>query len=142
MPIHLWTIPCQHAITDKKTNLISHINVIEGVSFGRFPQPLPPLTLASAWQREDGEEERKVEVRYLLQVKTGKVLHETKPESFDTGKYERFRFNHVLRESAPIDEPCVVLVKTQYRANSEWETVSQQPIEIKGMEGDNEEALE
>jgi len=79
---HVWSVLCKIAITDKRTNNISLINVIENISYEfdkDHPIDLPlPLDceLVSLWARKDPKNPVKVRVRDRLLAPDESILAE------------------------------------------------------------------
>lgn len=55
MPRLLLFVPCQVAIIDSSSNVLSTINVIEGMNLAQFPGALPELSIVTSWRRYDDE---------------------------------------------------------------------------------------
>jgi hypothetical protein len=55
MPRLLFFLPCQQALIDSSSNLLSLMSVIEGLVVSQLPGAAPEMTLAVGWRRNDEE---------------------------------------------------------------------------------------
>ncbi len=55
MPRLLLFAPCQLALIDSSSNLLSLISVVEGLGIPTFPGSIPAVSVTTVWQRNDEE---------------------------------------------------------------------------------------
>ncbi len=65
---NMWCVLCQKILTDKDTNLVSHINCVDSLTVkGKFPVHIVSLSLSTCWKKNKvGLEIFKIKLLYKL----------------------------------------------------------------------------
>ena len=62
---HIWSVLCERVSIDQKTNLVSHLSCMEGITARQLPSAVPALAIETLWLR-DGDEEDKAVFRLVV----------------------------------------------------------------------------
>lgn len=128
MASFIWAVICQQIITDRETNAVSYINALEAIALGRFPTQLPPLYVATLWQKT--AENDKVEMRIKVYAPDGSTVHTEDGPIAKFGKeFRRYRVNMlVVGASAP--KPGVYQYAVEQKQGGAWREVAKYPLEV------------
>ena len=126
MPSYRWGVVCQQAITDKETNLVSYVNVVEQLTPPNYPAETPRFTVATLWDRDDEGEIFTVKVRAVDEH--GSTLQEEKGEEIEFGDFERFRINRVMGGFEVVEPGRVRFQIDLLQEGETWETVGSLPV--------------
>ncbi len=124
----LWAVTCQSTITDKDTNLLSMINVVNGLTTHKLPRDLPPLCLATLWERGGDRPEDLVAIRLCLHRPSGKEyqLIETSDITFTTD-FHRVNFN---LSGLFVEEPGRHEIRVKLKSGNQWRVQAALPLMI------------
>ena len=61
----VWAVTAQRIITDRDTNSVSYIDLVENFAVPVFPSQLPPFSIGTLWQRESGENSFTIRITFL-----------------------------------------------------------------------------
>lgn len=96
MITNLWSVLCKDIVTDQKTNLVSYLNCLEGLTALKLPANLPLVSLGTLWliEPENGKEVKfKVRLSFEKPGNSAKQLLVETPEKIYAKKHrERINF--------------------------------------------------
>jgi hypothetical protein len=136
---HIWTVLCSRSITDKDTNNISLLDVIEGIQLqvkkgtNKEEVSIPfPFQWVTFWAREKGEEDKPTDgrVKDIVLGPSGKIIF-TKEYEVDLSQSKRTRFVRNF-QGMPAPDSGQYTFRTQVRNEHRnvWEDVSEVPLEV------------
>ena len=138
MAQHIWTVPCRFSMTDRETNNMSLIEVLEQFTVPAVPPKQPNRALVPAifdvvtlWGRDDDEQEEDSFGRLSLISPNGETLLEY-PYQIDLRENKRFR-----SAARIVGVPARQTGRYQFRieqrgaANDEWQAVASIPLIVK-----------
>lgn len=127
---NIWTVLCEHVLTEAGTNRHSYIQVIEQGVFHEFPVNLPTFSIATFWEKTS-EEEATITIRLSFNKPSGKNDEILTTESFKISK----KTQHIDLINPPgfkAESPGRHSILVEYSENNQdWKTASEIPIEIK-----------
>ncbi len=91
MARYLWSVPCLQVLTDRETNAVSLLNVVEGFQVRKLPGELPPVMVATLWRRERPGEKMYVQARLISP--TEEELYAKKTDELNFGDFLHYRVN-------------------------------------------------
>lgn len=139
MAKHVWSIPCQIALTNQETNSVSYIEALEGFRVLSIPFPFPLITVGTLWLRE--EEDDHIEMRIRILSPSGEGLFTQAQPKTSFGKFIRYRFN--LRFGGfDITEEGMHFIVVEQRLSEKWVEQSRIPLMIEKVEIQKKEELE
>ena len=129
---HIWTVLCSKATTDKDSNNISLIEVIERLVV-ETPEEAPDvplhLELITLWSRENLDEGVKGRARVRFLSPEGDMMSSEIPYSIDLTNYTRMR--HGIRSQAiQIKGPGKYVFEIALEKEGDWVTVARIPLEV------------
>lgn len=129
---HVWTVLCKRALVDERTNSVSLIDAIEGVT-GKGPAPKPAIlpfeaTLAQLWARSEVGEPEKGRARMRILSPKGKELHSSEYE-VDLSAHERRR-HFLSMQGLPYEEAGRYEMVSEMELDDAWKEVSRYPVDI------------
>lgn len=143
MPEHIWSVLCYKGCLDQYSNLVSLLDVIEGIQL-RSIGPLPAgekafvglpfqLNLVSLWARAAPDTPEKFSVRALVVKPDGA---EVVPQVFIDGDLtEKRRLRTFMRlDALPFGGPGVYRFAVECRSDDEWRRVASIPLEVEVAE--------
>lgn len=133
-----WSLTCRDIVVDKNSNNISYRDAIEELTAQDLPTALPPLLIvAMLWRRDDLDTPERFETRIVIRDDEGNQIGLSDPTPVDLSNHARFRA-HIQNPLINIQEPGTLWFVIEKRDNSDWEEVTQLPIEIKTVPDTND----
>ena len=129
---HVWSLLCQHTLTDKDTNIVSIQCILEQVVI--FASPIPggvlPIhaELTSLWVRGKINDPESGQYRVTFSTPSDKTTIVAEPP-IDLSKVERLR-SRIIFEQLPIEEEGRHLFIVELKKNGEWLVVANIPLLI------------
>jgi hypothetical protein len=130
---HVWSVICEEAVIDRRSNRVSIHNAIEQITIKGEPKPdavlQMKLDLISLWIRSNPNEPASGEMRLSFVPPSGDTgLNLVSP--IKLSEHERIR-NLINIETLPIHEPGRYYFIVEQRVNTdEWKRVAAIPITI------------
>jgi hypothetical protein len=142
---HLWTIPCRICTTNRDTNNLSLIEVLEEVT---IPSVLPPpeeahtlvpafFELVTSWERENADRPERGYGRLSLISPQGVSLHD---HEYEVNLSELQRMRSVMKFLAlPANASGRYVFRTESRATADapWNIVGEVPLMVNILPGIN-----
>lgn len=130
---HIWSVLCQQSITDRDTNHISLINVLEGIgiiSKGDVNRVPLRVVMVTFWARSESERGELAKTRIVIVTPENNSI-ETDVVEIDLREYKRMRFNYAL-EQIPytVDGTYEFTAQVFEEKSEQWETVASVPLDI------------
>ena len=123
----IWAVTCSRILLDQPTNLVSYIDLLDGVALLHFPTNAPPTFIGTAWQRED---EHILEMRVRAYAPDGSHLMDSQavPLVFEP-QHKRGRI-HVGFEGFTIPGPGRYEFGIEIKKDSKWVEVTRIPFDV------------
>jgi len=127
MPKLILAVLCEKVLTDKETNLVSYINLLEGIAAQGFPVALiPSVTLASIWQRtSDSTEDLQIKVALVPPAGKTTQVYKSDVVPMTTPKY---RLNLEIA-GVQLKEPGNYAFRLYFRKGNRWRKAAEVPLE-------------
>ncbi len=124
---HIWSILCERIITDKETNLVSYLTIIEALTVSKLPINVPLLAFGSLWI-SDNEQNNILELRLIMvnPDKSKKEIITTEQVQFAT---RRFRANIILNNIV-FNQSGTHRLQLERKNNGKWEHIVEIPFDI------------
>jgi hypothetical protein len=61
----IYGLTVQRILTDRETNSVSYIEVVDGFNVPALPVPLPPFLVGTAWEPMEGEVDLQVRISFM-----------------------------------------------------------------------------
>lgn len=127
MAKHLWSVLCERISIDQRTNLVSYLTCMEGVTARQLPGAVPTLAIGSLWQRDSDEEHSFVfKLVVVSPDKSEKMLLQG---SQDFGPTEKARTNFVM-DGFPIEQTGQYVFRIETQNVSDWECRAMLPLDV------------
>jgi hypothetical protein len=124
---HVWSILCQHIVTDKETNVVSYLIAIEEISIPISPTVVQ-IYLGTLWERIGGDEEEKLAFRLSLARPQAKAAEQIIEEELAIEGVRRQRLNFQLQLKLTL--PGTYSLLLEQRTNVRWKKVSRTPLVV------------
>ncbi len=142
---HLWSLICQQAITNKDSNNLTLVEILEEIKYvpvadpaaqemvrsaiqeGRASLPIP-LYFVTAWLRSDLEKPEQSEEQLFIKAPNGKRLPPIKT-TIDLIQYSRYRSVTIV-PSLPLNGQGVYQFVVSHQVGDEWEEDASIPLMI------------
>jgi hypothetical protein len=129
---HVWTVLCTQSITDRESNNLTLLNVIEQINvLGPVPGPIPiQLELVTLWVRSEPDRPTRGRGRVRVVAPGGTQLAENEYE-IDLTQFERIR-NQGRIQGVPFSGPgrYLFVVSLQQEDEQDWQDVARVPLQI------------
>ena len=131
---HVWTVLCSSMVTDRDTNAVSLLNIIESLVIhdtprdeGRVPVR---MTVATLWMRDDPDEGEKGFQRLRLVAPTGEVLGQWEID-IDLSDFLRVRHKFEVR-GFPASATGIYTFRVEKRESKQqrWKQVAEAPLQV------------
>jgi hypothetical protein len=130
-----WALTCQRAITDRDTNSMSYIDVVEAFGVPSFPFFFPPICVSTLWRRENREDTLHPRIR--VQDPTGKtILKFESDKSLELTK-KRHRLNVILG-GGEITQAGEYRILVEQLKGDRWKRESVLPMDVSQVSGEAE----
>ncbi len=125
MAEHIWTVLCEHVITDTQTNSCSYLVAIEEIQVQALPVTVR-MTLGSLWVRE-GDGDQGCDVRYRIAKPSGALIEmATVPVGKDK---PRHRVNLVMEFT--VEEEGIYYFQVDAKRAGRWRHAARVPLVVK-----------
>ena len=127
MARNLWSVLCERITVDQRTNLISYLTCIEGVTTLQLPGTVPTLAIGTAWLRE-GDNDKAFVFRLVVvnPDNSEKVLMEGSQE-FASGQRARLGF---VMDGFPIQQTGQYVFRIETKSDGNWEVRATLPMDV------------
>lgn len=130
---NIWSIMCEHILTEAGTNRHSYIQIIESGNLSSFPASLPSFSIATYWEKSS-EEEVTIGLRVSFKHPTGETEKVIETEHFE---FKR-RTQHIDLKNLPgfvakAPGRHAILIEHS-EGHHDWQLSSELPIYIQEKE--------
>jgi hypothetical protein len=144
MPEHIWSVVCHRGCLDTYTNLVSLLEVTEGLTIRAVGEPIPapdvtaiatlpsPLHIVSLWTRSDINAPESFQLRSVLITPDGTEFAAPGAGVGDLKEHHRLR-SFLQAPGLPVRGPGTYRVAVEWRRDDEsrWERVARIPFEVR-----------
>lgn len=127
MAEHVWSVLSERIIIDQRTNSISCLTCIEGVTAPQLPSTVPVLSIGSMWMR--GNEEEKDFVFRLVSVRPDKSEKELIQGAQTLEPNGRGRVVIVM-DGFPIEQTGRYVFRVETQSAGSWEIRAKLPMDV------------
>ena len=127
---HIYSIACDSIVVDKDTNRASYLNTIDAGNASKLPAMMPPLSVGSLWQVEEGLNRFSVRIDRLSPSGKTQILFSLDVEV--DAKVKRSHRTNIRLSGLPIEEDGInIIVVMLKEEGAEWQQVANLLIRIK-----------
>jgi hypothetical protein len=133
---HVWTVFCSRALTDKETNNVSLIDVVERLAV-EVPSDAPPqfginttAVLVTLWARSQPREGTRGKSRTRLLAPNGSEIWASEDQDIDLTKTSRLRVHAKVNVFPMQGSGWYEIEVARELVGGEWETVGRVPVEL------------
>lgn len=123
----IWAVPCSRILLDTPSNLVSYIDVLDGVALPTYPSLAPLTFIGMVWQREN---ESKLEVRVRVLGPDGTELMISEPSQVVFGPNHRRGRIHIGVAGFMIPAPGRYHFAIELKLRNKWTETSRLPFDL------------
>ncbi|MCF8108514.1 MAG: hypothetical protein K9J81_05935 [Desulfohalobiaceae bacterium] len=79
---NIWSVLCEHILTETGSNRHSYVQIVESGKFSEFPIKLPSFCIGTFWEK-DSDEKVTISLKVSLKHPNGEVENVIETDSFD-----------------------------------------------------------
>lgn len=126
----IWAIPCSRILLDQPSNLVSYIDVLDGVALPSYPALAPLTFIGMVWQRED---ESKLDVRVRVLSPDGShVMDSESAQVIFQPHHKRGRI-HIGLGGFPIAGPGRFHFAIDTKVRNKWVEQARVPFDLETL---------
>ena len=129
-------VVCQRALIDGPSNLVSYIDVFDGINVPRFPFTVPTLVVASIWQRE---EEDSLSFRVRVSAPSGDIVAEAQAGPLVYTKGHRRARLHCRVPPFEATDPGLYSFELLLLNRGDWKHVHSTTLDLTHQSGEEDE---
>lgn len=121
-------VPCQQIIQDSHTNMMSYINILEGLRVKASEVTLPPIFFGLRWVRDISENDTQFEAQLKVIDPEGKQISDVEP--FKIKMNRRWHRQNVVIHNLNFKIPGDYKIIVEQKDNSDWSIVGETIISL------------
>ncbi len=134
---NIWSVLCEHILTEAGSNRHSYIQIIESGKFSSFPSKLPPFSLSTYWENSS-KEEVTIGIKISFKHPSGETEKITETEHFEfKRKTQHIDFINPPGFIAKAPGRHAIIIEYS-EGHQDWQLSSELPIYIKEEEKSKE----
>jgi hypothetical protein len=123
----MYAFPCARVIIDQATNLISFIDVLDGVVVPVFPFVAPAMCIGAIWETEG---DKRIEMRARILAPDGGQVVEAAATSLDLKPEHKRARTVVVASGFVFPAPGKYQITVELKRSGKWVEASRIPIDI------------